>query len=352
MIWNSRPDLFKLLPLLEEGIGADLISDMTTNVTLKNLIRLTGSICTELNVPMVEFRFIDERFLLPRNPTQRGMKPIIMVPKDILRTLPIASDWSEVEDVISENVEIRERVNRLIGDIWHIKTRREKKELVRRRALSSRQAFEALLSVIHEADIQPYDFGQDPKGLVAWHDIHESVAREFPLALALAGPPSSQKAITLVNEIIGQFKTLIENQGLWRMLWDDGRPRNENNCQMLFFGIEDAYCKANNLDVTPEAETGAGPVDFKFSSGYAVKIIVEVKLSNNSRLVHGYTTQLDTYRTATSPVCAFYLIIDVGGMGRKLEQLVEIKNAQPASGTAISEIMLVNGQRRPSASRR
>lgn len=348
----TNPDLFKLLPLLEEGIGPDLISDMTTNVILKDLLRFTASTCGELGVPTRLFRYAGEEFPLPRNPTQQRPMPIILVPKDILRSLPFASDWSEVADVISENASIRARVNELIGDIWRLKTRREKKELIRRKVLASRAAFETLLDAISESDVQPYNLDRDPEGLVTWQRTRESVAQQYPLALSLTGPPTKEKAIALVQAIIEQFKVLIENMGLWRLLWDNGKPRNEKNSQMIFFAVADAYCKANNLDVTPEADTGTGPVDFKFSTGYDVKILVEVKLSNNPKLIQGYTRQLETYKTAVSPVCAFYLIVDVGGMGRKSERLLEIKNVKPQGTMPMSEIEIVNGNRRPSASRR
>lgn len=348
----SNPDLFKLLPLLEEGVGPDLISDMTTNVVLKDLFGLTESICRELDVPTTVMTYKGEEFQLPRNATQDRSMPIILVPKDILRTLPIATDWSEVAYVVSENAELRRRVNELIGEIWHLKTRREKKERLRSRLLVSREAFEALLEVINSADTQPYDLDRDPKGLVTWHRAHEIIARDYPLALSLAGPPSANAAVALVKTIIEQFRILVEERGLWKVLWNDGQPRNEKNSQMIFYAIADAYCKANNLDVTPEAETGAGPVDFKFSSGYAIRVIVEVKHSSNSRLISGYTNQLETYRTAVSPVCAFYLIVDVGGLERKPERLVEIKNAKPEDCPPMSEITIVDGRRRPSASRR
>jgi hypothetical protein len=65
---------------------------------------------------------------------------------------------------------------------------------------------------------------------------------------------------------------------------------------MLFFVVASSYCSANNLDLTPEAETGRGPVDFKISSGNHGRLLVEVKLSTSSRLLSGYTTQLELYK--------------------------------------------------------
>jgi hypothetical protein len=349
----TDPDLFKLLPLLDEGIGPDRISDMTTRVILKDLALLTEATCQTLSIPTRVFKVGGREFRLPENPTQSESTPIYLVPLDILRSLPIASDWSEVADVASQNAELRERVNRLIGNIWELKTRREKKEAIRKIVLSSRDAFEALLAVISGPDIQPYDFNRDPEGLVIWQIIHEKIASEYPLALTLTAPPTKEKAIKLVSEIIEQFRFLIEERGIWKTLWNDGRPRNEKNAQRIFFAVADTYCKANHIvDVVPEADTGTGIVDFKFSAGYDIKILVEVKLSTNTNLVPGYTRQLETYKTSERPVQAYYLVIDVGGMGRKDHALLEIRSRLSEGTMPVSEIVFVRGQRRPSASRR
>lgn len=345
------PDLFKLLPLFEDGVGPDLISDMTTNIILKDIIQFTASACNELGVITEQFKYKGEEVRLPRNPTQSKPTSVLLVPKDILRDLPFASDWSEVADVISANANIRARVNAIIGNIWRLKTRQQKIE-IRRRILSSKKAFETLLDVISETRIEAYDIERDPKGLVEWHKVHESVAKEYPLRLTLSGPPKEKNAIDLVCRIIEQFKTLVENKGIWKALWNNGVPRNEKNAQMVFFAIADTYCKLNNLDVTPEADTGSGPVDFKFSVGYKVRILVEIKLSNNPHLLHGYTKQLEVYKEAEVPVSAYYLVIDVGGMGNKDKRLFEAYGEALDYHKPASEIVFVNGKRRPSASKR
>src|SRR5690242_12148223 len=72
---------------------------------------------------------------------------------------------------------------------------------------------------------------------------------------------------------------------LSRLLYnDDKSPRKEKAAQLAFFGIANAYCEANNFDISPEADGGAGPVDFKISKGYEYRVVVEMKLSSNSNL--------------------------------------------------------------------
>jgi len=347
----TDPDLFKLLPLLEDGVGPDLISDLATNVIVKDLAVLTQTVCKKLALQTRTFKIRGEEFQLTENPTQPRPTPVLLVPTDILRALPVASDWSEVADAAAASAAARDRVNRLIGDIWSAKTRRQKAEL-RAATLASRDAFEALLLLIREIELRPYDLKRDPEGLTVWRTVHHSIAREFPLQLVLAEPPDPGKAIAVVVAILNHFQQLVEKKGLWKVLWTEGRPHNEKVAQMVFFALADAYCKANNLDVTPEADTGAGPVDFKFSAGYEIRILVEVKLSTNSKLIAGYERQLEAYKDAEHPIHATYLVIDVGWMGKKDERLLAVKNSRAAQGLPVSDIVFVDATRKASASKR
>ena len=80
------------------------------------------------------------------------------------------------------------------------------------------------------------------------------------------------------------------------------------------------FCKANNIDISPETNMGGGPVDFKFSHGYSKRLLVEIKLSKG-QVVHGYKKQLEVYKDASKTDMAILLVIDVGGMGGKLSKI-------------------------------
>jgi hypothetical protein len=85
---------------------------------------------------------------LPENPYVKGGAPIILVPIDVLRDLPVATDWSDVASAASKNAELRHRVNDQIGRLWTAKTLKDK-DALRRWALSGKDAFETLLEMIH-----------------------------------------------------------------------------------------------------------------------------------------------------------------------------------------------------------
>lgn len=349
------PDLFVALGLFEEGIGLDRISDMTANVIFPDLLSFNARILSSLAIPVQPVKLIlknhnEYTAHLPVNPFQRDSSPVILVPSDILRDLPIVNDWSDVADAASRNAALRNRVNRQVALIWQRKTLKDKEHL-RRWATSSQAAFETFLELLRGANPKPYDMVGDPLGELVWRRIAETIAESQPFRLSNPAHPDTACVASVVEEIINQFRFLIEDRRLSEELYHEGKPRPEKAAQRLFFAVAHAYCKANNIDLTPEADTGNGPVDFKISSGYNGRVLVEIKLSTNSKLVTGYTRQLETYNGAEETTCGYYVVLDVGHMGLKSRELLGIKNRMAQAGRPVSEVIFIDGSRRPSASK-
>jgi hypothetical protein len=119
---------------------------------------------------------------------------------------------------------------------------------------------------------------------------------------------------------------------------------------LLFFGIANAYCEANDLDISRESNGGRGPVDFKFSKGYELRVVVEVKLTSNNSLLHGLKEQLVTYAKAEKTNRGVYLVIDNGGATEK--RLKEFNEAVDASKAEGFEVIFVDGTPKKTASKR
>lgn len=345
------PALFLALPLLEEDVGPDLISDMTTRVILPNLAAFNARIAKTLRLTTEQFSLAGIVAQFAVNPLEARHTPIILVPLDVLRDLPVANDWDEVCAAAEHNETLRNQVNELIGNIWQVKTRKDK-DIIRGNALKNRAAFEKLLEIMHRAKAAPYEAEEDPDGLLTWMRIHETIAGEYPLAIPTPSTHSIDAVYAVARQIVEQFRFLIEKRGLANELWYAGKRRNEKFVQRLFFAVADSYCKANNIDITPEADTGTGAVDFKFSSGYDARVLIEVKLSDNNRLLHGYGRQLEIYKESERSQKGIYLVIDVGGMGDKDEKLLQLKNAQVTAGEPASDIEFIDGFIQPPASKR
>ena len=139
-------------------------------------------------------------------------------------------------------------------------------------------------------DGKPYDFAGDKLGEFVWRGIYDRIIADYPFLIPKPAKLDHNSALEIVDKIIEQFRHLIEDRDLWKELYtDDGQPRLEKAAQRLFYMVALSYCEANNLDITPEAETGRGPVDFKFSNALDGRILVELKLSRNSQYLSGYT---------------------------------------------------------------
>lgn len=163
---------------------------------------------------------------------------------------------------------------------------------------------------------------------------------------------SAQNLKLVVIEILQIFKSQVEERGLWKELWLDGKPRHEKTVQNLFFSMASAFCNAYDLDITPEANAGNGPVDFKISTGNACKVIVEFKLSTNSAVLHGYKTQLEIYKRGDNTDHAIFVLVNVGGIGNTLVKLNETKKGIESRGLPASEVIYIDGVRKASASKR
>lgn len=342
------PDLFSAMALFESDIGPDRISDMTTNIIISALATFNARVLHELGLKGKTFPM--GRFLT--NPYEKNQTPIILIPTDILRKLPIAHDWDSIVDAARRNEELREKVNKHITSLWARKTKRDKSHL-KSQALTSKDAFEALLKVIKKTPAQAYDINSDPDGVITWATKGEQFAEQFPLKLKKKSVKDIDGVYAVVKEIVDQFKHLIENSGLNKELYQSNKtPRHESTSQRLFFAIAYAYCRANNVDISPEIDTGNGKIDFKFSTGFNDRVLVEIKLSTNSKTVSGYQTQLEVYKAAEETMKAIYLVIDVGKIGAKEKALLKLQSDAQKRKEPLSDLEFVDGTLKPSASKR
>lgn len=345
----KNPEIIALMGIFEDDVGPDTISDLTTNAILDELQELTVAFCKKFSVPTRTFDIELRKVELPENPLKLG-SGVALVPKDILRELPVATDWSDIDRVVQHNARLRMMVNQMISNIAKA-TIGQKKRAMKAIALSSAKNFQALFSDLLAGNLEGYDFERDRRSIDALRELLTTTPKRFPLTIARPTAATAEELRRVVDEITAQFKHLVENNDLSRLLWDGSTPKSEKAAQLVYFGVADSYCKANNIDISPEVHPGGGPVDFKFSSGYEGRLLVEMKLSKGA-VVHGYTEQLETYKTASRTHEALFLIIDVGQMGKKLFKIKGLQKAQRDAGQRTSEIVVVDAKRRPSASKR
>ena len=342
------PDMISLMGFFEEQVGPDTISDFTTQVIRKELAQLTRSFCNSHGIPLQQV-VGKEALALPVYSSPDGkLTPILLVPEDIVRDLPIANDWSDIESAALANVEIRDRVNQLLGRITG-STIKERKEALKRIATESKNNFDHFLGSVKE-HASFYDPLLDS---LAYYKVKSILADGFPdiPRKKYDLKKGVEEIIKLVNDTLAAFAHHVEKGNLWEELWIEGQPKKERAAQLIYYAIADCYCEANDVDISPEAQMGGGPVDFKFSNGYQARVVVEMKRSSGT-VVHGYEKQLEIYKDASKTNHGVFVIMDYGKLGEKLRKIEKIRNYRIQRGLPASEILVIDAKRKDSASKR
>jgi hypothetical protein len=342
----KKPELFILLPLFEEGIGADTISDITTAAIQKALFAFTLSKAQELGIRTTRCTYNGETIEIIRNPLQKKILPIVLLPRDILRKLPFASTWDDILEASRFNNSLRIKVNHYISMTWKAKTKKEKERQLAV-VMRNKDGINTLIEVLNKSKVESYDFETDEEKVMFPRRISEIVF-ENPLPLTLRNN-TVEGLKEVVKTIIDQFKFLIESKGINTLLWKGKlNPNYEKTTQKIFLSVAYSYCRANDIDINPEMDSGRGYVDFKFSKGFFKKIIVEIKHSSNPNISDGFSEQLQLYKKAEETAHGYYVIVDVGGMGKKYEKLTEMYNNDYEKR---AEIIYIDGRLKPSASK-
>lgn len=310
------PALLELVGLFQKGIGSDIVSDMIARVLLDEIVNYTTRITAELSkhtsIKPKAYKHEDSSELAFYNPHNKRL--VLLLPRDILQPLPVAYDWESIDQVSAMNEKVRNDFAKMVGAFnWKRARSKVNKEALKSAMLSHPVAVKDLLRQYEKKRPKvDYDFTNDPNGEYAWYDAAKSMASSYPLDLPAASTPDVVNQVVL--KIIDKFKDIIESNGGWASLYTRGensKVMHESYAQKLFFGVADAYCDANDIDISPETNSGRGPIDFKFSNGRRAKVLVEIKLTSNSQLGHGFTTQVGEYEKAEKPHASHYLVLKV-----------------------------------------
>lgn len=345
----TDPELFSLLPLFNKGIGPDTISDITTSAIHKSLLRFTANQAKKFDIPLIKCQIDGEEYEIIKNPCKKSSY-ILLLPTDILRDLPLVRDWDDIANAASFNHSLRIRVNKLVGDIFKIRSKQLKNNYINS-ILTDKLALQDLIETIKGCTTSPYDIKNDNERLtcldkvveLTQHSINNSNRSKFTYTQDQSGLEY------IVSSIIEHFSFMVEHKGLHKLLWkEDKKSRcKEGVPQLIFHMVALTFCQAYGIDVNPEVNTGSGLIDFKFSNGYQYKSIVEIKYSDNPQLLHGITTQLPQYMISEEANNGHYLILDIGKMRVRSERIEKACNDLPLQ----CEIHYVDARLKRSASK-
>lgn len=208
-----------------------------------------------------------------------------------------------------------------------------------------------LAKVYRDCVSRSYDFDNDPDGLFDWLLAGFEAAKAAPIEIGIKKPRTVDELLTIIDAIVKQFKKNIEENRLYEVLYrDDGRPRPEVYSQRLFYAVADAYCGANQIELSREPNAGNGPVDFKIAD-VGIRVLVELKLSKND-LVHGYEVQLPAYEKSEQAAASVYVIIRVTESETAIKNVLNIYEIGMKRRQNMPRVYVIDARPTESASKR
>ena len=351
---------FGELLLFGEGFGADRISDMVCNIIKDDLVEYTNSVTSRHGVETVarslshvgydfgSARWRRKKVELALNPCWDPQPGVILVPHRFLDELPGLDDGTFWDWVYSN------RNEQLRDDIGYSITqgldRREVIALAKRRGLLRRKYGIQYVADRRAAHPQPYDHENDP----AFKTTALNAGQQIAIQLELAPPSDPAAFCDFVDGLVSHFKWMIEDRGLWRALWSGQNARNEVDAQHIFHAAVLLSCKDRDIDLSPEANAGQGPVDFKFSNGWARRSLVELKFAKSSSFWSNLERQPAAYMAGEGIDCGIILVIQ--HKDRDLEpafvaRVEKIVAKVSTEQNLIYRVVFVDGRPRRSASK-
>ncbi len=316
-------DFFEGLWILNEWIDADRISDITYNILKQQFINYTKEVCLRHSIETKLYsidrcffkngRWHTESHELPENPFNEW--PIILVPKEFLRRLPVINSGAFGDYIYNLYGEsIRSEFN------IEVKKSLDKKTIVKIAKSKSKRVVD-FIDGRKKNKKQSYNFINDPLGLINWYPQTKKYTAENPLSVKSF---DESWLIDFIEKIVEKFKEYVEDNAAYKLLRDWLKHKPESATQLLFLWIVKGYCEIYDIDVSKEPNIGRWPVDFKFSNWAFCKVLLEVKNIDNTKFRNGLNEQLPQY--IKSEWCTMWYFLVVGFSDKDFTKVEDIKN--------------------------
>lgn len=339
---------FEELGIFCEGIGPDRLSDMTANLLKMRLITYTQRICNLYGIPMekkriqnanFEFqynRWCSGEYNLPINPFKKN-SPVLLVPKVFLNVLPEIN----MED-FSNTIGLSERLR---SDINFEVDKNLNKAKIAQIAIENYDFVKEYIKIVESRGTNSFGDIMNTTLRYRWYELSKSIVQNhlFPF-----GEIENENVFyETIKKFAIYYKEFIELHSGYKLLWDESRttPRNEEDVQLLFKGILDEHCRANNIDLTREVNQGMGPIDFRFSCGYSNRVLLEVKLAKNSRFWNGLKKQLPQYMKIDSCTKGIFLVVVYSDKDvKRINEIQDIRKETVETHNVDIEVIVVDAR--------
>lgn len=360
----TRGSHIEKLALIQTGVGRDNISDFTTTLIKRFLLKYTQTFCQShvhpslrklFNVERVWFNYeteswVNESFELPSFEEDF----VLLTPKDIL---------TKDETWINRG-ELLDQLEGIIGALPDEALRHQidnyfRRQLSKKPTAEEIQAARAATVQLYPQIIEVYIKTKEDDGAKAESVSKEKVRsseqvfveglRDQLIRVLFETTSFYQSVGNTKDEArtrVEFLKDVIENKDGYRIFWRDNEPvRTENDIQILY---RLTWCGTVS-DINREVNNGRGPVDFKASRGAYDKTLVEFKLASNTQLKRNLQNQVEIYQAANDTNRALKVITYF--REEELARVGSILNELELSGC--KDIILIDARKdnKPSASK-
>ncbi len=219
------------------------------------------------------------------------------------------------------------------------------------------------LLVHHRAPSDPVESEATPVARLDESNVAEvaerlGVAPDRLHALANVSVRNASEFFHLIRSFFVDIRHLIEQDDGYRLLvtqGPEGQPvlRSEEEIQIALKHWLRPMCRAANIDMDREPQTGRGFLDFKFSLGHDFRCLVEVKLFSSAKLQDGLGIQLPIYLLADRCVYGIYvpIFLETGGHEIQMRELHALATNRARSHGVVIDVIDMRAWKPRSASK-
>lgn len=338
---TTDPEFFHLLSLFEENVGPDRLSDMLAGILEKNIVDYTRKTMSKLDITPTRYPKCIFANGIPENPYKKHT-PVLLLPTDILHELPIAKDWFDIDRACRENEAIRAEINSVIGDQWSRLSSVEKKRELLNELFLDPSRLQKVIDAYRKTFEPQCNFSEN---LVYFTELVKDHFKDSVLH-GLDKSSSFDSSCTIIEN----YKEWVELHRGWTILGEVPTKKAEHAVQKTIHAIALMHCKAHDLDISPEADSGCGPEDFKISRGND-KTVIEVKLTSNQHCVHGLETQIEAYARSENTQNKIFVLVDNGRDSSRVQAVMQKHKELFNAGKNPATIILIDANSKISASK-
>jgi len=313
------------LCLIKSGVGRDMISDFTTNLTKDFLLKYTEQFALEyisstqrklVAVPRAYFDYNLERWMSKKYHLPFYNRDyVILTPRDILTKddtwinhADMNSNFEDIPDAIENDV-LRAQINNYFYSMIPKKGEPTREDYVRAMTETLKRYPELIDYYIKiKEDTGDEAVANCSKKVSDSYLLYVSQFGELALLLDrhtdFYKVPGTTRQET--RQKIEFLKDVIENKGGHLIFYVRGKPVLKESDVHILYRLTWHYTPS---DISREVNDGRGPVDFKISRGAYDKTLVEFKLASNPQLQRNLARQLEIYKNASDAETGYKVIV-------------------------------------------